>query len=415
LKQAGDFDQIGGFAYLSEITADQLPKQNLPNWIDIIREHYDRRNLAQSCQNTLARIYDPAVKLADLKASMLAASEKVLSENSDKLPDMVDAAEFLATEIEPLIELVAGILHRASKLVFGGGSKSFKTWCLLYLALCVAVGADWLGRKTTKGKVLFVNFEIQRKPWQGRISSVAKAAGIRPQPGDMTTWTLRGHAADFRKLIPKIIDRCRTENFALIVLDPVYKLYADGTNENATGDIAALLNEIERLAVETGAAIAFGAHFSKGNASAKEAIDRISGSGVFARDPDSILIFTQHEEADAFTIEPILRNFAPVSPFAVRWEFPLMRLADDLDPSKLKQVVGRKKGHDPKQLLAIISNNDAANPISVSEWARLAEMPRKTLDGYLAEMRQKNWIKTIGEGIRAKQAITNEGKAFISK
>lgn len=38
-----------------------------------------------------------------------------------------------------------------------------------------------------------------------------------------------------------------------------------------------------RLTVETGAGVAFGSHFSKGNQIQKESIDRISGSGVFAR------------------------------------------------------------------------------------------------------------------------------------
>src|ERR1051325_5990145 len=45
------------------------------------------------------------------------------------------------------------------------------------------------------------------------------------------------------------------------------------------------------------AAVALAGHFTKGNASAKEAIDRISGSGVFARDPDKekSAVKTYHE------------------------------------------------------------------------------------------------------------------------
>src|ERR1019366_7462104 len=111
--------------------------------------------------------------------------------------------------------------------------------------------------------------------------------------------------------------------------------------------------------------------------------DRISGSGVFARDPDSLLIFTQHETADAFTVEPILRDFAPVAPFVVRWKFPLMQLADDLDPAKLKQKAGRKKEHDPKKLLAAIVKHDEQNPVSVSQWAKQARIPRTSLNEYL--------------------------------
>lgn len=169
-----------------------------------------------------------------------------------------------------------------------------------------------------------------------------------------------------------------------------------------------------RVAVESGAAVCYGCHFAKGNASAKEAIDRISGSGVFARDPDSLLIFTKHDEPDAFTVDPILRNFAPIEPFVVRWNFPLFESATELDPSKLKQVAGKKKEHDPLKLLAAIASNDELNPVSVSRWAELTEIPRTTLNDYVTEMRRKGWIKTIGEGLKAKQAITNKGKEILN-
>jgi predicted transcriptional regulator len=331
-----------------------------------------------------------------------------------ELPEIIDAAAFVAELIDPPAELVEGFLHKGSKLVFGGSSKSFKTWSLLDLAISVAYGADWLGRRTAQGKVLFLNFEIQPHAWQFRIIAVAKAKGVEIKPGAIQLWNLRGHAADFRQLIPQIIQRCRAENFALIVLDPIYKLYGN-TDENSAGNVALLLNALERLATESGAAIAFGAHFAKGNASAKEAIDRISGSGVFARDPDSLLIFTKHETADAFTVEPILRNFAPVEPFAVRWQFPLMQLADDLDPAKLKQVAGRKREYNPKKLLSAIAKTTRENPISVSAWATAGNVPRQTLTDYLPEMRRQKWIETTGEGNTARQYITNEGKAFINE
>jgi hypothetical protein len=302
-------------------------------------------------------------------AAARAALDSVTNESANgDLPDLIDAAAFIASPIEPPAELVGNVLHRGSKLAFGGSSKSCKTWTLLDLAISVSTGENWLGFTTTQGKVLFLNFEIQPHAWQRRIADVAEAKGVTIQPGAITLWNLRGHGADFRQLMPRIIQRCRTENFALIVLDPIYKLYG-GTDENAAGDVAELLNSLENLAVETGAAIAFGAHFAKGNASAKEAIDRISGSGVFARDPDSLLIFTKHETDDAFTVEPILRNFAPVAPFVVRWEFPLMRRDDDLDPAKLKQTGGRKPTYSPDDVLNLLPKAGLSN----AEWMEKAE------------------------------------------
>ena len=306
-----------------------------------------------------------------------------------ELPALVVATEFLAMKIAPPPELIADILHQGSKLVFGGSSKSFKTWCLLALAISVATGSDWLGFSTSQGKVLFVNFEIQPHAWQKRIAAIARAMGITLTAGTIHLWNLRGHATSFKSLIPLIIERCRAENYALIVLDPIYKLYG-GTDENAAGDVAALLNSLERLATETGAAIAFGAHFAKGNAAGKEAIDRISGSGVFARDPDSLLIFTKHEDAEAFVVEPILRNFAPVKPFAVRWAFPLMHRADDLDPAKLKQAGGRKPKHTPADLLALLPPEGLAT----ADWQSAAEATGTSRRTYF---RLRNALNSTGK------------------
>src|SRR5581483_4283370 len=68
---------------------------------------------------------------------------------------------------------------------------------------------------------------------------------------------------------------------------------------------------------------------------------RIGGSGVFARDPDTILVMTRHEQQDSYVIESTLRNFPPIQPFCVRWEYPLMVPAPELNPDELKQGSGR--------------------------------------------------------------------------
>ena len=115
--------------------------------------------------------------------------------------------------------------------------------------------------------------------------------------------------------------------FVLIILDPCYKLLL-GRDENKAGDIASLMDEFEVVAVENRRGSGFGAHYSKGNQAQKESIDRIGGSGVFARDPDSILNFTHHEQPDCFAVEMTLRNHPPQDPFVVKWEFPLFRRFD---------------------------------------------------------------------------------------
>ena len=50
----------------------------------------------------------------------------------------------------------------------------------------------------------------------------------------------------------------------LIIIDAIYEGLG-GRDENSTGDISELCNELEQIAVETGAAALYAAHFSKGN------------------------------------------------------------------------------------------------------------------------------------------------------
>jgi hypothetical protein len=284
-----------------------------------------------------------------------------------ELPAIVDAANFLKTKIETPAELVAGVLHQGSKLVLGGASKSNKTWNLIDLALSVGTGGPWLSVKTSKARVLLVNFELPAFAVQARLKAVAHAKGIKLGSGVIDLWNLRGYASSFTELFPQIVERAKDRGYGLIILDPIYKLYGTA-KENSADEMAMLMNAIEALTVATGAAVAFGAHYSKGNQAGKEAIDRISGSGVFARDPDSILNFTRHQEAEAFTVELTLRNFKPVAPFCVRWAFPLMRRDDALDPAKLKQSAGRPKLHTVEKILECLGKRK----LNTAAWQKKA-------------------------------------------
>src|SRR5689334_5911093 len=118
------------------------------------------------------------------------------------------------------------------------------------------------------------------------------------------------------------------------------------------------------LAVSTGAAVALANHYAKGNAAAKEAMDRISGSGVFARDPDSLVTFTRHEEDNAYTIDTILRNFPPVKLFVVRWDWPVFMRADELDPKRLRAAGGRAAEYTPDMLLETLGDQR----LSSTDW-----------------------------------------------
>jgi hypothetical protein len=288
-----------------------------------------------------------------------------------KLPPIKNAAQLLADdEVKLPPEIIEGVLHQGLKCIIGSSSKARKTWLLLDMALSVCTGKPFWKWPTKQGRVLYINFEIPEAFIKSRLFKITKAKNL-PDASNLDIWTLRGHAAPLWKLLPELLATIQAGKYALIIVDPIYKGLG-GRDENSAGDISELCNELERLAVETGAAIVFAAHYSKGNQSGKEAMDRIGGSGVFARDADSIITLTKHDEEGAYTVELILRNLPEQPPFVMRWNFPLMVETNDLDPARLKRAGGRKKEHSADDLLNVLGQQS----LTTAEWRKTAEDER---------------------------------------
>lgn len=253
-------------------------------------------------------------------------------------PKIIRACDFMKTTIPKPPEVVRGVLHKGSKGQYGGPSKAFKTWSLLDLCLSVANGAPWFGFETAKGRTLYLNFELQDFALQSRIQDISRAKCV--EIGDsFDIWNLRDKNKPLPDLMPELVRQIEGEGYSLIVPDPIYKALGD-RDENKAGDIGALCGELGAISSATGAAVIWGNHFAKGNAAGKNAIDRVSGSGVWARDPDTLIIATPHTDEGAFSVEVISRNFPTPDPFCIVWEFPLMVRNNEKDPAKLKKSGG---------------------------------------------------------------------------
>lgn len=78
-----------------------------------------------------------------------------------------------------------------------------------------------------------------------------------------------------------------------IVIDPIYKVITG--DENNASEMGAFCNQFDKICAQTGCASIYCHHHSKGSQGMKKAMDRASGSGVFARDPDAQLDIIQLE------------------------------------------------------------------------------------------------------------------------
>jgi RecA-family ATPase len=202
------------------------------------------------------------------------------------LPEMVAWREFSSRPHPPPPQIIQGVLHQGGKMILSGTSKSNKSWSLLDLALSVASGQEWWGHRCEKLPVAYLNFELF--PWAINLrmhSLIAARPECRDFEDNLILWNLRGHNSDISLLRPQLEDELTRQSFGLLILDPAYKLLGN-RDENANGEIADLMNQFETLAQRTGAAIVVAHHFAKGDSTGKSAIDRMSGAGAWARDPD---------------------------------------------------------------------------------------------------------------------------------
>ena len=233
--------------------------------------------------------------------------------------DIVAASAFCAEDEPDPPQLIEGILFQGAKMIIAGPSKSRKTWNLTDLAISVSLGRPWCGFTTRASTVLYVNLEIAKFSYRKRIRFVC--AGRSFAPGDLGrfhVWNRRGKENEITRLAGRLRRQAARIGAGLIIIDPVYKTYGD-REENSNTEMAQVLNELEKLAHDTSAAVLIAAHFPKGNLTGRDAIDRVAGASVFGRDPDALLIMTPHEHPESFTVTPILRDLPPQPEFVIQW------------------------------------------------------------------------------------------------
>lgn len=110
-------------------------------------------------------------------------------------------------------------------------------------------------------------------------------------------WNLRGKSVPMDKLAPKLIRRAAKKDYIAIVIDPIYKVITG--DENSADQMANFCNQFDKICTELGTAVIYCHHHSKGSQGGKRSMDRASGSGVFARDPDALLDLIELEVTEA--------------------------------------------------------------------------------------------------------------------
>lgn len=290
---------------------------------------------------------------------------------NDDLPEpesLVECWNNLPQLAPPLIE---GILRQGHKMLVAGPSKAGKSFTLIELCIAIAEGKKWLNWQCAQGKTLYVNLELDRPSCLHRFKDVYNALGIKPNNlTNIDIWNLRGKSIPMDKLAPKLIRRASKKGYIAVVMDPIYKVITG--DENSADQMANFCNQFDKICNELGTSVIYCHHHSKGSQGGKRSMDRASGSGVFARDPDALLDLIELDLNEAHYKQ--LRNMSACKCCVdyLRANRPelLNELSQDdvLSQSIMIDFCKSKLGHDYYKELDMLVNEARDKATSITAW-----------------------------------------------
>lgn len=305
------------------------------DWNDVIL-----KDVEEDGELTASRT-DVAENNVDQNISKIQRNTVTVDTEGDGLPSVISLDKYKNHVPKLSDELIQGVLRVGHKMLISGPSKAGKSFLLMELCIAIATGGEWLGFPCKKGRVFYINLEIDPNSCITRFLKIYNALGIT-DTNDMKNidiWNLRGHAVPLDQLVPDIIKRTKDKQYDAIILDPIYKTLTG--DENSASDMAKFCNQFDLICTETGCAAIYCHHHSKGSQGSKKAADRASGSGVFARDPDAQLDIIQLELTEeqknklpdpnitAWRVESSLREFPNIVPVNMWFVHPIHLVDED--------------------------------------------------------------------------------------
>ena len=300
LERTGHLKEIGGVAELARLGSLGV----IPSYA----RHYGRLVRESAARRTLLLV---GMKIGDLAANsdgkdgsaIWAEAKQMLDAATPATLDTRFAVQGYCAIWEPRPPAV--YLTREIRLpgvyLFYGPPEQFKTWLALSLAVCVATGQLWVGRKTTQGPVLIVDEENGLQRLADRLKALLAGCEAGPETGTPVHFLSSAgvnllDVADFAAL-----SRILSETGAkLLTIDALIDV-AGGADENSAPEMAALMLRLRQLSEQHGCSVIALHHTRKSQGFQSETRDLARGSSAIVAAVDGALHVTADVNAGRVT------------------------------------------------------------------------------------------------------------------
>ena len=284
LKEHGKLENAGGLDYVSGLPDRTPSPAHFPDFKATIRNLASRRAVSYDLALVVDLIGRPGMSIDQVYDSLAALGRTYAMKASSEWQAFVeDGAEMLNRDLLHVDQIIEGILPERAKLSLVSSAKSHKTWVTIHLALAISTGTEFLGHKTKRKKVLYIDLELKSRTFIQRLQAVSSRLNVKPEQQWFSHLALRGKLSGTRPrdFINKIIKIGRVRGAEVVIIDPLFKLNTEG-DENSSRDQTLLFNELDRLTTEGGFTLVLNDHAGKGSQVEKDALDVIRGSSAKA-------------------------------------------------------------------------------------------------------------------------------------
>ena len=303
LERQSHLEEVGGFSELIRLTTVVPTPYHAPDYASTVIEMAERRLIKSYAQRLSVRADDLKKPLEEFVTPAIDALQKtraLAKPLSLQRFRVYSAADALAPR-KPMAYVIERLLTAGSVSLLVGDGGSGKTFALLDMAVCVALGKDWLDFETNQTPVLVVDEESGRARMADRLNrtleghlgdeetpvfyvSLANTNLYEPDDANMLHLTIKKHGA------------------GLVIIDALADVMPGG-DENAVRDVQPVFIQLRKIADDTNAAIIVIHHANKsggfrGSTAMKGAVDLM----LLMEAEDGLLSFRSEKARD---IEPI--------------------------------------------------------------------------------------------------------------
>ena len=401
LEDVGDMQQAGGRAYLRKLTDMQLVVESFPHYAKIVRRKSASRSLIDAA-DILADIgYDEGLEHEEMfsrACSVFESGEDAIRPPSSA-SSLLSMAELRGVGIPPREDVIEDLLPRGGLIQLLGPPKAGKTMLALNLAVAIARGAEFIGRKTLQGPVLYLSAEGGVGLLEERLSRMIGSEKSLLER--IIPWCPTREKPQIRldSLVDLawIEDQCVRHKVTALVIDPLALFHEVPENDNDAMKV--LVHRFQKLAIRRGIGFVIVHHTRKAGANSRPGSPQEGrgASALHAAVSASLTLAERSGNLGLYT-EPRLVEKPP----------PVQLV---LDPSTLRFSVGEVVQHGNQKLTSsrLLEILQRDGPLNYDKLCEATGCSVRTVSGRVGELKADGLVDERRDG-RGKQFFAVEAE-----